>query len=69
MSAAVIVTGVVEGLQLVENLATMLAKASAAITAAQASGQPVDFTGILGDIDTDEQAVLASIATAKAAGK
>ncbi len=69
MSAVTIVSGVVEGLQLVENLASMLAQASAAIVTAQSSGKPVDFTGILGDIDTDEAAVLASIAAAKAAGK
>lgn len=69
MSAAVIVSGVLEGLQLINSLLTAASSASAAIQAAQASGKPVDFTGILGAIDTDESAVLAAIAIAKAAGK
>lgn len=69
MSAVVIVSGVLEGLQLVEQLAVMMQQASAAITAAQTSGQPVDFSGILGQEETAEAAVLAAIADAKAAGK
>lgn len=69
MSAIAIVDGVLEGLQLVQSLTAAAASASAAISAAQASGKPVDFTGILGAIDTDEAAVLAAIANAKAQGK
>lgn len=69
MSAAVIVSGVLEGLQLIDSLLTAASSASTAIQAAQASGKPVDFTGILGAIDTDEAAVLSAIAVAKASGK
>jgi hypothetical protein len=69
MSAVAIVGGVLEGLQLIETLAGMMQQASAAITAAQAAGTPVDFTGILGEEDTAEAAALAAIAAAKAAGK
>jgi hypothetical protein len=69
MSAAVIVSGVLEGLQLIDSLLSAAASASSAIQVAQASGKPVDFTGILGAIDTDEAAVLAAIATAKSVGR
>jgi hypothetical protein len=69
MSAIAIVSGALEGLQLINALSVALQKASAAVVLAQTTGKPVDFTGILGDIDTDEAAVLAAIAAAKAAGK
>ena len=69
MSALTIVDGLLEGLQLVSALTEAAQKVSAAITAAQQANQPVDFTGILGDINTDEASVLAAIAAAKAAGK
>jgi hypothetical protein len=69
MSAVAVVSGVLEGLQLVEALANMAAQASAAITAAQTSGQPVDFSTILGEEQTAEAAVLTAIAAAVAAGK
>jgi hypothetical protein len=69
MSAAIIVSGVLEGLQLIDSLLSAASNASTAIQTAQASGKPVDFTGILGAIDTDEAAVLAAITTAKSVGK
>ena len=69
MAAVTIVSGVLEGIQLVEALSNMLSQASAAITAAQTNGTPVDFTGILGEEATAEAAVLAAIQTAAAAGK
>jgi hypothetical protein len=68
MSAVVVVSGLLEGLQLVTNLLDAASAASKAIQTAQTTGQPVDFTGILGSIDSHEAAVLASIAAAKAAG-
>jgi hypothetical protein len=69
MSAVAVVSGVLEGIQLVEALANMLSQASAAISTAQTSGTPVDFTGILGQEATAEAAVVAAIAAAAAAGK
>ena len=69
MSAIAIVGGALEGIQLIEELASMLQQASAAVSAAQAAGTPVDFSGILGEEETAEAAVLAAIAAAKAAGK
>lgn len=69
MSAAVIVSGVLEGLQLLDSLIQSASQVSAAIQTAQTSGQPVDWTGILGAEATAEASVLAAIATAKAAGK
>lgn len=69
MSATVIVSGLLEGLELVTNLLDAASAASKAIATAQSTGQPVDFTGILGGIDTHEAGVLAAIAAAKAAGK
>lgn len=69
MAAVAIVSGVLEGIQLVEALATMLQQASAAISTAQANGTPVDFTTILGEEGTAEAAVTAAIAQAAAAGK
>lgn len=69
MSATVIVSGLLEGLQLIANLSDALSAASKAVQVAQTTGQPVDFTGILGSIETHEASVLAAIAAAKAAGK
>lgn len=69
MSTVAIVNGVLEGLQLASNLASAAAQVSAAIVEAQQTGQPVDFSKILGDVDTAEARVLAAIATAKGAGR
>lgn len=69
MSVPVIVDGVLEGLQLLNSLIQSASQVSAAIQTAQTSGQPVDWTGILGAEATAEANVLAAIATAKAAGK
>jgi hypothetical protein len=69
MGATVIVSGLLEGLQLVTSLSQAASAASKAVQDAQTTGQPVDFTGILGSISTHETAVLAAIAQAKAAGK
>lgn len=69
MNAAVIVSGVVEGLQLLDQLLQAAGTVSTAIQTAQASGQPVDWTSILGAEATAEANVLAAIAAAKAQGK
>ena len=69
MSTVAIVNGVLEGLELANNLAQAAAQVSAAVLQAQQTGQPVDFTQILGAVDTAETRVLASIAAAKAAGR
>lgn len=69
MSAAIIVGGVLEGLQLLTNLAAASATVSAAVLKAQQTGQPVDWTSILGDENTAEASVLAAIEVAKAAGR
>jgi hypothetical protein len=69
MSTVAVVNGVLEGLELANNLAQAAAAVSAAVLQAQKSGQPVDFTQILGAVDTAETRVLASIAAAKAAGR
>jgi hypothetical protein len=67
--SAVIVEGVLEGVQLLDSLIQAASTVSTAVKAAQTTGQPVDWTTILGDEGTAEQAVLASIAAAKAAGR
>jgi hypothetical protein len=69
MSAVAIVSGVVEGLQLIDSLIQAASQVSTAVQSAQASGQPVDFTSILGTEAAAEQSVLDAIAAAKAAGK
>lgn len=69
MSTVAIVNGVLEGLELANNLAQAAAQVSAAVLQAQQTGKPVDFTQILGAVDTAEARVLASIAAAKAAGR
>lgn len=69
MSAAVIATGVVEGLQLLDNLIQAAGSVSAAVNKAQATGQPLDMSTILSEEAQAENAVLAAIAAAKAAGK
>ncbi len=69
MSAVAIVSGVVEGLQLLDQLIQAASTVSTAVQAAQASGQPVNWTTILGAEATAEANVLAAIAAAKAAGK
>lgn len=69
MSTVAVVNGVLEGLELVANLANAAAQVSAAVVQAQQTGQPVDYTNILGDLDSAENRVLASIAKAKEAGR
>lgn len=69
MSAVAIVGGVLEGLQLLQSLSSTISSVSTAIQTAQSTGQPVDWTGILGAENTAEASVLAAIAAAKAAGK
>lgn len=64
MSAAVIVSGVLEGLQLLDSLIASASQVSSAIQAAQKTGQPLDWTGILGAEATAEASVLAAIAAA-----
>lgn len=69
MSTVAIVDGVLEGLQLLTNLAAAQATVSAAVLQAQQTGKPVDWSGILGDEETAESRVLASIDAARAAGR
>ena len=72
MSTAIIVSGVLEGLQLLDNLITAAAQVSSAVQNAQSTGQPLDLTAtgpILTAEATAENAVLAAIAAAQAAGK
>jgi hypothetical protein len=69
MSTVAIVSGVVEGLQLLDQLLQAASTVSTAVQTAQASGQPVDWTTILGAEASAEANVLAAISTAKAAGK
>jgi hypothetical protein len=69
MAAIAIVSGVLEGVQLIEQASATISAVTAAIQAAQASGQAVDWTGILGAENSAEASLLAAIATAKAAGK
>ena len=64
MSAAVIVDGVLEGLQLLDTLLASASQVSSAIKTAQSTGQPLDWTGILGAEATAEANVLAAIAQA-----
>jgi hypothetical protein len=68
MSAVAIVGGVLEGIQLLDSLIQSASTVSAAVKTAQTTGQPVDWTTILGDEGTAEASVLAAIAAAKAAG-
>jgi hypothetical protein len=69
MSAVTIVTGVLEGLQLLDQLIQACGAVSTAIQTAQSSGQPLNWTTILGAEASAEAKVLAAIAAAKAAGK
>lgn len=69
MSAAVIVSGVLEGLQLVTNLTQAAAQISAGIKTAQDTGQPFDLQAVLTEEAQAENQVLAAIAAAKAAGR
>lgn len=69
MSTVAIVSGVLEGLQLLDQLLQAAGTVSSAIQTAQTTGQPVDWTSILGAEATAEANVLAAIAAAKAAGK
>lgn len=68
MSAAVVVSGVLEGLQLLDNLVQAASTVSSAINTAQSSGQPLDLNTILSQEAQAENAVLAAIAKAKAEG-
>ena len=65
MSAAVIVAGVAEGLQLLDNLIQAASQVSNAINQAQATGTPLDLTPILSAEAQAENAVLAAIAAAQ----
>jgi hypothetical protein len=69
MAAIAIVSGALEGLQLIEQASATITAVTQAVQAAQASGQPVDWSGILGAESTAEANLLAAIAAAKAAGK
>lgn len=69
MSTVAIVGGVLEGLQLLDSLLQSAATVSAAVQAAQASGQPVNWATILAQESQAEANLLAAIAAAKAAGK
>lgn len=68
-TAATVVAGVLEGLQLATQLSQAAAMVSQAVLQAQQTGQPVDWTKILGDADTAESDVLNAIDAAKAAGR
>lgn len=65
MSAAVIVTGVVEGLQLLDNLIQAASQVSNAIQTAQSTGQPLVLSNILTAEAQAENAVIAAIAAAQ----
>ena len=69
MSAVVIAEGVLEGMQLLSSLLQSASQVSNAITTAQSTGKPLDWTSILGEENTAETKLLAAIAAAKAAGK
>jgi len=69
MSAVVLVEGVAEALQMLDNLIQAASSTSAAINQAQSSGKPLDLSVILSEEAQAENAVLAAIAAAKAAGK
>lgn len=69
MSAIAIVEGVAEGIQLLDNLIQAASTVSNAVSTAQASGKPLDLSAVLTDEAQAENAVLAAIAAAKAAGK
>lgn len=60
---------VLEGIDLLDNLIQAASAVSTQIQAAKATGQPLDWTTITGAEATAENAVLAAIAAAKAAGK
>lgn len=66
MSTAVIVAGVAEGLQLLDNLIQAAAQVSNAINTSQATGKPLDLTGIFSAEAEAENAVIAAINAAKA---
>jgi|HubBroStandDraft_1064217.scaffolds.fasta_scaffold104291_5 hypothetical protein len=69
MSAAVIVSGVAEGLQLLTNLFAAGQQVSSAIQNAQATGTPLNLTSVLSAEAQAEVAELAAIQAAQAAGK
>jgi hypothetical protein len=69
MSATVIVAGVLEGLNLLDNLIQSAGTVSAAIKTAQTTGAPMDWASILGAEASAEAQVLAAIAAAKAANR
>jgi hypothetical protein len=62
MSAVAIVTGVMEGLQLVEALFTAGAQVSQQIQAAQSSGTTLNLTSVVAQVQAAESAVTAAIA-------
>jgi hypothetical protein len=69
MTVGIIVDGVMEGLEFLDNLLSAASTVSSAIQTAQTTGQPLNWTEILSDEATAENSVLAAIAAAKAAGK
>lgn len=69
MSNAVIVAGVAEGLQLLDNLVQAAGQVSNAIKTAQTTGQPLDLSAVLNAEASAENQVLAAIAAAKVAGR
>jgi hypothetical protein len=62
-------SGVMEGLQLLDNLVHAAGTVSTAVKTAQTTGQPLDLSTILTEEAQAENAVLAAIAAAKAQGK
>lgn len=69
MSTVAIVSGVLEGLQLLDSLLAAAQTVSSAVQTAQSTGQPLDWTTILAEESNAEAALLAAIVAAKAAGK
>lgn len=67
MSTSLIVAGVAEGLQLLDNLIQAASAVSAEITQAQQTGTPLDLSTIFSAEAQAENAVLAAIAAAVAA--
>jgi hypothetical protein len=64
----VIVEGVAEGIQLLDNLIQAAGSVSSAIKTAQANGKPLDLSTVLSQEAQAENAVIAAIAAAKTAG-
>jgi hypothetical protein len=69
MSAVAIAEGVSEGLVLLDNLIQAASSVSTAVNQALATGTPLDLSTVLSQEAQAENAVLAAIATAQAAGR